>query len=98
MDQELSTALAEINRKLDTMQIQISGLPLMAASLHELREDVREMRRETRLMKAAINDMARINITGGEVEALHDEPVCMAVGPAPDTPAWPPPLPPSKDD
>lgn len=29
----------------------------MAATLHELRDDVRELRRETRLLKAAINDV-----------------------------------------
>lgn len=84
MEPELGAALAAINDKIDglraamhnrfeTIEIKISGLPLIASSLHELREDVRELRRETRLMKAAINDMARVNITAGEVEALHEE-------------------------
>jgi DNA repair ATPase RecN len=73
MDPELAAALAAINDKIDIIKIHISGLPLIAASLHELRDDVRELRRETRLVKAAINDMARVNITAGEVEVLHEE-------------------------
>jgi DNA repair ATPase RecN len=73
IDPELAAALAAINDKIDTIKIHISGLPLIAASLHELRDDVRELRRETRLVKAAINDMARVNITAGEVEVLHEE-------------------------
>ena len=63
----------DIRAILETIKIQVSGLPLMGATLYELREDIRELRRETRLVKAAINDMARINITAGEVEALHDD-------------------------
>lgn len=58
-------------QQLDTIQIQISGLPLIATSMHELRDDVRQLRQDMRMLRAAVNDMARINITGGEVEALH---------------------------
>lgn len=69
----LRDELEPIRTELTTIQGKISGVPLIAVSVHELREDVRELRRETRMIKAAINDMARINITAGEVEALHDE-------------------------
>jgi DNA repair ATPase RecN len=65
--------LAPIRAELDSIKIKVSGIPLMATTLHELRDDVRELRRETRMLKTAVNDMARVSITGGEVEALHDE-------------------------
>jgi prefoldin subunit 5 len=69
----IRSELASVRAEIETIKVQISGLPLTAATLHELREDVRELRRETQLVKAAVNDMARVNITAGEVEALHDE-------------------------
>jgi DNA repair ATPase RecN len=69
----LDTKFAPLYAEIETIKIQISGLPLVAQSLHEIREDSRQIRQELRMLRAAINDMARINITGGEVEAIHTD-------------------------
>jgi ubiquinone biosynthesis protein UbiJ len=58
-DEELRAEFAAIRARVD-------GLPLIGAAIETLRHDVRQLR-------AAINDMARVNITTGEVEALHDD-------------------------
>jgi len=44
--------------------VRVDGIPLLGALIDTLRHDVRTLR-------AAINDMTRVNITVGEVEALH---------------------------
>jgi prefoldin subunit 5 len=56
-DEELRAEFAAIRARVD-------GLPLIGAAIETLRHDVRTLR-------AAINDIARVNITAGEVEALH---------------------------
>jgi ubiquinone biosynthesis protein UbiJ len=55
----LQTELAPIRTKLN-------GLPLIHRSIGEIRQ-------ELRMVRAAINDIAKTNITSGEVEALHDD-------------------------
>jgi ubiquinone biosynthesis protein UbiJ len=62
----LQAELAPVREQLKIIEIKVSGIPLMAESTHDLRRDLR-------MVKAAINDMARVNITAGEVEALHEE-------------------------
>lgn len=67
---ELRSILRE---ELKTIESKINGIPLLAASFHELRKDVRGLRGEMRMIRAAINDVARDSVTPGEVEALHDD-------------------------
>lgn len=62
----LQAELAPVREQLKIIEIKVSGIPLIAESTHDLRRDLR-------MVKAAINDMARVNITAGEVEALHEE-------------------------
>jgi hypothetical protein len=56
--------LAGIRRELSLVRPRVDGVPLIGAAIETLRHDVRTP-------PAAINDMARVNITAGEVEALH---------------------------
>jgi prefoldin subunit 5 len=56
--------LAGVRQELALIRPRIDGVPLIGAAIETLRHDVRTLR-------AAINDMARVNITAGEVEALH---------------------------
>jgi ubiquinone biosynthesis protein UbiJ len=62
----LQAEFAPVREQLKIIEIKVSGIPLIAESTHDLRRDLR-------MVKAAINDMARVNITAGEVEALHEE-------------------------
>jgi len=48
------------------VRIRVDGLPLLGGAVETLRRDVR-------MTRAAINDMARINITAGEVESIHTD-------------------------
>jgi prefoldin subunit 5 len=56
--------LDELRQEMAGIRPRIDGVPLIGAAIETLRHDVRTLR-------AAINDMARVNITAGEVEALH---------------------------
>jgi DNA repair ATPase RecN len=69
----LAEQLSQMRTDIEAIKIHVSGLPLIATTLHELRDDARDVRADIRMVKAAINDMARINITAGEVETLHAE-------------------------
>ena len=60
----LRAELAPIHTRLGTIEARVAGLPLIGAAIETLRQDVR-------MLRTAINDMARVNITAGEVEALH---------------------------
>jgi prefoldin subunit 5 len=60
----LRAELAPLHAQLGAVQAQVDGLPLIGSAIETLRHDVRTLR-------AAINGMARVNITAGEVEALH---------------------------
>jgi ubiquinone biosynthesis protein UbiJ len=62
----LQAELAPVREQLKIIEIKVSGIPLIAESTHDLRRDLR-------MVKAAINDMARVNITAGEVAAMHDD-------------------------
>jgi ubiquinone biosynthesis protein UbiJ len=65
--------LKEILRGIDTIKVQISGIPLLATTLHEIRESMRGMNQGIRMVRAALNDMAHTSITTGEIEALHED-------------------------
>jgi ubiquinone biosynthesis protein UbiJ len=63
-DEELRAEFAAIRGEFAYIRARVDGLPLIGAAIETLRH-------EGRLVRAAINDMARTNITAGEVEAMH---------------------------
>lgn len=52
--------------ELAIIRARVDGLPLIG-------EAIETLRRDSRLLRAAINDMARTNITAGEVDAMHTD-------------------------
>jgi cell division protein FtsB len=60
----LHEQMTQMREQMAQISARVDGLPLIGAAIESLRNDVRTLR-------AAINDMARVNITAGEVEALH---------------------------
>lgn len=58
--------LETLRAELAPLHARVDGLPLLGSAIAALQRDVR-------MLRAAINDMARVNITAGEVEALHDD-------------------------
>jgi hypothetical protein len=74
----LHSGLAELTSRMDglasqvdglasemaNVRIRVDGLPLLGVAVETLRTDLR-------LTRAAINDISRVNITSGEVEAIH---------------------------
>ena len=64
--EDLRTELAPIKATLGIVQARTDGLPLIGNATETLRC-------ETRLLKAAINDIGKTNITAGEVEARHTD-------------------------
>jgi prefoldin subunit 5 len=63
-DEELRAEFTAVRAELAYIRSRVDGLPLIGAAVETLRHDLR-------LVRAAINDMARTNITAGEVEAMH---------------------------
>jgi len=70
---DTDTILAALNgleerliARLSAVEARVSGLPLVG-------EAITVLQREVRLIRAALNDMARTNITAGEVEAMHTD-------------------------
>jgi hypothetical protein len=61
----LRRELAPIRAELATVRARVDGLPVIGEAISVLQRDVR-------MLRAAVNDMARVNITAGEVEALHE--------------------------
>jgi chromosome segregation ATPase len=69
----LASEMSEVRTRVDglasemaNVRIRVDGLPLLGVAVETLRQDVR-------MTRAAINDMARINITAGEVESMHTD-------------------------
>lgn len=58
--------LSATKTDLTSVRIRVDGLPLIGAAIEALQRD-------SRLLRAAINDMSRTNITAGEVEAMHED-------------------------
>jgi hypothetical protein len=48
------------------VRARVDGLPIIGNAIDVLQ-------RAMRMLRAAINDLARTNITAGEVQALHDD-------------------------
>jgi hypothetical protein len=63
-DEAIEALRDEMRAGFADIRVRVDGMPFLGASIESLRHDVR-------LLRAAINDMARVNITAGEVEALH---------------------------
>jgi hypothetical protein len=60
----LRAELAPIRDELAVVRARVDGIPLIWSAVDAVQRDMR-------MLRAAINDMARTNITAGEVEALH---------------------------
>jgi hypothetical protein len=63
---ELETLRAILREELAPIRAQVDGIPLIQRAISI-------MQQEQRMMKAAINELARTQFTGGEVEALHSD-------------------------
>jgi DNA repair ATPase RecN len=62
----LEGRFSNLEGRFGSFEARVVGLPLIGESIAVLQRNVR-------MLTAAINDMARVNITAGEVEALHTE-------------------------
>jgi hypothetical protein len=58
--------LAPIRADLDAMRPHLEGIPLIQRAVSIIQQ-------EQRMMKAAVNDLARTQFTSGEVDALHSD-------------------------
>lgn len=56
----------ELRNEMAAIRARINGLPLLEKAIEVLQRDVR-------LLRSAVNDMARVNLTAGEAQALHDD-------------------------
>lgn len=65
-DDAMLAALRAITDRLDRIEARVNGLPLIG-------EAIATLQRDSRALRAAINDIGRTNITAGEVEAMHDD-------------------------
>ena len=61
---DLRAQLVDLDGKVAPMRAQLDGLLLINRSLTVLQQ-------ETRALRGAFNDFARMNVTAGEIEALH---------------------------
>ncbi len=62
----LGVRVDSLASEMANVRIRVDGLPLLGVAVETLRRDVR-------MTRAAINDMARVNITAGEVESMHTD-------------------------
>jgi len=58
---------------LKDMQRQLYVLPRMQAEMATTARAVTLLEQDVRMIRAALNDMARTNVTTGEADALHSE-------------------------
>jgi ubiquinone biosynthesis protein UbiJ len=63
-DLTLEAISTMLDEKLVPIRTKLNGLPLIHRSIGEIRQ-------ELRMVRAAINDMTKTNITSGKIEALH---------------------------
>jgi hypothetical protein len=62
----LRAELAPITRRLAAIEPAAAGIPFIQRGIETLRHEIRQI-------KFAINDVAAIQMTSGEAEALHDD-------------------------
>ena len=63
---EMQSGFSRLEGRFSTFEARVAGLPVIGESIAVLQRNVC-------MVTVAINDMARVNITAGEVEALHTE-------------------------
>src|SRR5438477_6892953 len=63
---DLEGAVAKVQADVAAMRPAVEGIPLIQRAVSVIQQ-------EQRMMKAAINDLARTQFTSGEVEALHND-------------------------
>ena len=62
----MSLTLKDLKAELAPVRALLDGMPLIHRALAILQRD-------TRMIRAAVNDLARTNVTTGEVEVLHED-------------------------
>ena len=62
----LKAELTDVKSEIALVRARVDGLPLIGSAIEVLQRD-------HRLLRAAVNDLARTDITAGEVQALHDD-------------------------
>jgi DNA repair ATPase RecN len=66
LESKVEDRFSNLEGRFSSFEARVVGLPLIGESIAVLQRNVR-------MLTAAVNDMARVNITAGEVEALHTE-------------------------
>jgi len=69
----LVTRLDGVDARLDSIETRVGHIEAYTNGLPVIGEAVFVLQRDTRLIRAAINDMGKTNITSGEVEAMHQD-------------------------
>jgi hypothetical protein len=62
----IKAQLNELRQELAVVRAHTDGIPLLGGAIEVIRRDAR-------LVRAAVNDISKTNITAGEVEAMHDD-------------------------
>lgn len=71
---EVRQSLASLNAKVDTIQTTLAQHASTMKFMSRLFErGIAELRHDARMLKSAINDLARENVTPGEITALQEE-------------------------
>ena len=63
---DLEGAIAKVQADVAAMRPNVEGIPLIQRAVSVIQQ-------EQRMIKAAVNDLARTQFTSGEVEALHTD-------------------------
>ena len=71
--EKLRAELAPMHTKLDALESAFAAMRPNIAGIPMIQRAVSVIQQEQRLLKAAINDVARSQMTAGEAEALHDD-------------------------
>ena len=58
--------LEELRAELAPIRARVDGLPVIGIAIESLRQDMR-------ILRAAVNDIARLSTTTGDLEAMHDD-------------------------
>ena len=69
----MHTTLETMRAKLDALESAFAAMRPNIAGIPMIQRAVSVIQQEQRLLKAAINDVARSQMTAGEAEALHDD-------------------------
>src|SRR5215203_4356224 len=69
----LRAELAPMHTKLDALESTLASVRPNIAGIPMIQRAVSVIQQEQRLLKAAINDVARSQMTSGEAEALHND-------------------------